>query len=93
MNAFESTNPYPEFYMKGIKLPSGKVYSYDPQNTKMFNSGIIGIDKGHKLVLEDAIALIDAMQKMGYNAILQSKPQSQKLSGYTTLLYLNYVKK
>ena len=65
MNAFESTNPYPQFYMKGIKLPSGKVYSYDPQNTKMFNSGIIGIDKGHKLVLEDAIALIDAMQKNG----------------------------
>ena len=65
MNIFESSNPYPEFEMKGIQLPSGKNYSYDPSNTKMFNSGVIGVCPGHEQAIEDAIFIIDAMQKHG----------------------------
>jgi len=65
MNIFESSNPYPEFEMKGIQLPSGKTYSYDPNNTKMFNSGVIGVCPEHEQALEDAIFIIDAMQNHG----------------------------
>lgn len=65
MNVFESTNPYPEFSMSSVTLPSGRIYSYDPQKTKMFNSGVIGVDNSHEPAIEDAIFLIDTMQNHG----------------------------
>lgn len=65
MNTFEITNPYPEFTMGIVELPSGILYSHDPKKTKMFNSGVIGVDKGHELVIQDAIFIIDTMQHCG----------------------------
>ncbi|MEI7758307.1 MAG: hypothetical protein WCI80_04630 [Bacteroidota bacterium] len=65
MNAFESTNPYPDFSMMNIKTPSGLNYSYDPKRTKMYNSGIIGVNPDHKLAIQDAIYLIDEMKNQG----------------------------
>lgn len=65
MNIFETINPYPEFTMGSFELPSGIIYSHDPKKTKMFNSGVIGVDKGHELALKDAIFIIDKMQHNG----------------------------
>lgn len=65
MNVFELTNPYPDFSMMNINTPSGINYSYDPKKTKMYNSGIIGVNPEHRIAIQDAIYLIDAMKKHG----------------------------
>lgn len=65
MNVFEKANPYPDFILKNIPLPSGLIYSYNEKKSKMYNSGVIGIDPSHQKAIKDAIALIDVMQAQG----------------------------
>lgn len=61
MNRFELMNPYPP--LKGFRatLPHLGAYRYDERASWMFNSGLIGVSPVHWPLLEDALALIDAL--------------------------------
>jgi hypothetical protein len=61
MNRFEKRNPFPP--LKGFRtnLPHRGGYRYDTQNSWMFNSGLIGVSPVHVPLLEDTLALIDAL--------------------------------
>ncbi len=61
MNRFELMNPFPP--LKGFRatLPHLGAYRYDTRQSWMFNSGLIGASPPHVPLLEDALALIDAL--------------------------------
>jgi len=61
MNRFELMNPFPP--LKGFRttLPHRGAYHYDIAQSWMFNSGLIGVSPGHEPLLEDTLALIDAL--------------------------------
>jgi hypothetical protein len=61
MNRFELVNPFPP--LKGFRttLPHLGAYRYDTAQSWMFNSGLIGMSPGHEALLEDALAMIDAL--------------------------------
>lgn len=61
MNHFELKNPFPP--LKGFRtvLPHLGAYRYDVGQSWMFNSGLIGVAPGHEALLEDALAMIDAL--------------------------------
>jgi hypothetical protein len=61
MNRFELMNPFAP--LKGFRtsLPHLGRYRYDPAQSWMFNSGLIGVSPVHVPLLEDALALIDAL--------------------------------
>ena len=61
MNRFEKTNPYPP--LKGFRtsLPHLGAYHYDVAQSRMYNSGLIGAVPQHAPLLEDALAMIDAL--------------------------------
>jgi hypothetical protein len=61
MNRFELMNPFPP--LKGFRtvLPHLGRYRYDRAGSWMFNSGLIGVAPVHVPVLEDTLALIDAL--------------------------------
>jgi hypothetical protein len=49
-------------------LPSGKNYSYDKENSVMFNSGLLGINRSHLEQILDSIGIIDGMLAAGFQA-------------------------
>jgi hypothetical protein len=61
MNRFELMNPFPP--LKGFRtvLPHLGAYKYDVAQSRMVNSGLIGVTPAHKSVLEDTLAFIDAL--------------------------------
>jgi hypothetical protein len=66
MDHFEARNPYPEFAGFHADLPHAGRYAYDPGKSVMYNSGLVAARRGRDFhVLEDAIALIDALLDRG----------------------------
>jgi hypothetical protein len=61
MNAFERKNPYPPLSGFRCRLPHLGDYRYDVKQSAMFNSGLIGIIPERAAVMEDTLALIDAL--------------------------------
>ena len=61
MNAFEKKNPYPPLSGFRCRLPHLGDYHYDVGASVMFNSGLIGVGPEHMPVLDDTLALIDAL--------------------------------
>ena len=61
MNHFELRNPFPPLKGFRTRLPHLGSYRYDPENSWMFNSGLIGVSPVHVPVMEDTLALIDAL--------------------------------
>jgi hypothetical protein len=61
LNAFERVNPYPHLEGFRMTLPHAGTYAYDPQASVMYNSGIIGVPETAAPMLEDTIALIEAL--------------------------------
>jgi hypothetical protein len=61
MNRFELFNPFPP--LKGFRtvLPHLGSYRYDTAQSWMFNSGLIGASPVHAPLLEDTLAMIDAL--------------------------------
>jgi hypothetical protein len=61
MNIFEKKNPYPPLSGFRCRLPHLGGYLYDMDKSVMYNSGLIGVRPEHAPVLEDALAMIDAL--------------------------------
>jgi len=61
MNHFELRNPFPPLKGFRTRLPHLGSYRYDVENSWMFNSGLIGVSPEHVPVMEDTLALIDAL--------------------------------
>jgi len=61
MNHFELRNPFPPLKGFRTRLPHLGSYRYDVANSWMFNSGLIGVSPVHVPVMEDSLALIDAL--------------------------------
>jgi len=61
MNAFERMNPYPPLSGFRCVLPHLGAYHYDVAHSAMFNSGLIGVRPEHRPVLDDTLAMIDAL--------------------------------
>ena len=61
LNRFEKHNPYPP--LKGFRttLPHLGAYRYDMAHSLMFNSGLIGMEPAHISLLDDTLAMIDAL--------------------------------
>jgi len=68
MNAFEKRNPYPNSVLNNLLLPSGLTYSYDPNVSVMFNSGVMCVLSEHRLIFLDAVAILDGMLHAGFTA-------------------------
>ncbi len=64
MDTYLRRNPFPECTGFETVLPSGAVYRYDPATAVMYNSGVIGVGPGHLAVIEDSIAIIDAIRPL-----------------------------
>jgi hypothetical protein len=66
MDHFEERNPYPELVGFRADLPHAGRYAYDPVHSVMYNSGLVAARPSrHLAVIEDAVALIDAMLDAG----------------------------
>lgn len=61
MNGFERKNPWPKLTGFSTILPHLGQYAYDPARSVMHNSGLIAMRPEHAPLLEDALALIDAL--------------------------------
>ena len=61
MNRFEMRNPFPPLKGFRTRLPHLGAYRYDVANSWMFNSGLIGMSPAHVPLLDDTLALIDAL--------------------------------
>ena len=61
MNRFELRNPFPPLKGFRTRLPHLGTYHYDPANSWMFNSGLMGASPVHVKLLEDTLAFIDAL--------------------------------
>lgn len=62
MDLFHGRNTFPALAGFSATLPHAGLYSYDPANSVEYNSGLIAVDPSkHLPVIEDAIALIDAV--------------------------------
>jgi hypothetical protein len=61
MNVFEKKNPYPPLSGFRCRLPHLGDYRYDVGESLMYNSGLIGVRPEHAPVLEDTLAMIDAL--------------------------------
>lgn len=61
LNAREMSNPFAQLVGYMAALPHAGTYRYDPEQSVMFNSGVIGLPPGHGAAIEDAIALTDAL--------------------------------
>jgi len=69
MDAFEEHDPYPEIVGFRADLPHFGHYAYDAVDSVMYNSGLVGArPQRHVAVMEDAIALIDAMLDAGHRS-------------------------
>jgi len=66
MDAFEEHDPYPELVGFQADLPHAGRYAYDSVDSVMYNSGLVAARPArHLVVMEDAIALIDAILDAG----------------------------
>jgi hypothetical protein len=61
MNRFEKHNPYPPLKGFRTQLPHLGPYRYDVAHSWMFNSGLIGVEPAHLSLLDDTLAMIDAL--------------------------------
>ena len=62
MDLFHGRNTFPEISEFSAILPNIGLYRYDPEKSVEYNSGLIAVDPTkHLPVVEDAIALIDAI--------------------------------
>jgi hypothetical protein len=61
MNRFEKHNPYPPLKGFRTQLPHLGAYRYDVAHSWMFNSGLIGMEPAHLSLLDDTLAMIDAL--------------------------------
>ena len=61
VNRFEKMNPIPA--LKGFRtaLPHLGAYRYDVTQSRMYNSGLIGMTPSHIALLDDSLAMIDAL--------------------------------
>jgi hypothetical protein len=67
MDRFCKLNPYPVCANFETKLPSGKVYRYDTRSSVMFNSGLVAVQPAHAAIIEDSIAITDAILPIPIN--------------------------
>lgn len=69
MDHFEQRDPYPAIAGFRAALPHAGAYAYDPVQSVMYNSGLVAARPSrHVAVIEDAIALIDAMLDQGHRS-------------------------
>jgi hypothetical protein len=61
MNVFEKKNPFPPLSGFRCRLPHLGDYRYSLDSSVMYNSGLIGMRPEHAPVLDDALAMIDAL--------------------------------
>jgi hypothetical protein len=61
MNRFEKHNPFPPLKGFRAELPHLGAYRYDVNHSWMFNSGLIGMEPAHVSLLDDTLAMIDAL--------------------------------
>jgi hypothetical protein len=61
MNVFEKRNPFPPLSGFRCRLPHLGDYRYDAAASLMYNSGLIGMRPEQGRVLDDALAMIDAL--------------------------------
>jgi hypothetical protein len=61
MNRFEKHNPYSPLKGFRTQLPHLGTYRYDVAHSVMFNSGLIGMEPAHVSLLDDTLAMIDAL--------------------------------
>ena len=61
VNRFEKHNPFPPLKGFRTQLPHLGAYRYDVSHSCMFNSGLIGMKPAHVRLLDDALAMIDAL--------------------------------
>ena len=61
MNRFEKNNPLPPLKGFRTQLPHLGAYRYDVAHSWMYNSGLIGMTPKHLPLLEDTLAMIDAL--------------------------------
>ena len=61
MNRFEMHNPFPPLKGFRTRLPHLGAYRYDVAHSWMFNCGLIGMTPAHVPLLDDTLAMIDAL--------------------------------
>ncbi|MEO7054850.1 MAG: hypothetical protein ABI191_07730 [Rhizomicrobium sp.] len=61
MNRFEKNNPIPPLKGFRTQLPHLGAYRYDAAHSWMYNSGLIGMTPSHLPLLDDTLAMIDAL--------------------------------
>ncbi len=61
VNRFEKLNPIPPLKGFRTQLPHLGPYRYDPAQSCMYNSGLIGMRPEHRPLLDDTLAMIDAL--------------------------------
>ena len=61
VNTFEKNNPYPPLSGFRCRLPHLGEYRYEVGASLMYNSGLIGMRPEHAPLLEDVLAMIDAL--------------------------------
>ena len=61
MNRFEKHNPLPPLKGFRTQLPHLGAYRYDVAHSWMFNSGLIGVKPEHRPLLDDTLAMVDAL--------------------------------
>jgi hypothetical protein len=61
VNRFEKNNPFPPLKGFRTQLPHLGAYRYDVAHSRMYNSGLIGVTPTHLPLLDDALAMIDAL--------------------------------
>lgn len=65
MNMFVRSNPYPDCAPFETSLSHLGIYRLDPQAACMNNSGLIAVQADHGPIVEDAVALVDALWDAG----------------------------
>jgi len=61
LNRFEKNNPIPPIRGFRTRLPHLGEYRYDVAHSWMYNSGLIGMTPAHLPLLDDSLAMIDAL--------------------------------
>jgi hypothetical protein len=61
LHAFARTNPYPPLSGFRCRLPHLGDYRYDARGSLMYDSGLIGMRPEHAPLLDDVLAMIDAL--------------------------------
>lgn len=67
MDHFERVDPYPAAAGFAAELPGLGRYAYSGAATRMYNSGLVAAEQRHAPMLQQALALIDALLDKGLN--------------------------